>query len=254
MDQAANSKDTVGPSRESPAIKKPSPDVNASREYPGVFHSPSADEMPRVFRSVFQLEVVIKRGEQDAQVIYADGTVIASDGLIATVLDEPDTNQEALGGIESATLLMLDGNSAAAKVLAYDPAYGVAILRVEGLDLPHLTLSRKSLAARQRVSWHAVYKDGRRTFLYTRPVRIHKPAHTVGKTEDLCEIVDTGSSALSAERSGSALVTHDGSLVALMGRQKHWNVTPRNEQPRKKLAWAVPAHVIARLVVNAGAD
>ena len=227
---------------------KPKPNINASKEFPGVFHSPSADATPKVFRSIFQLEIVIKRGEEEAQVMYADGTAVSADGLIATVLDEPGTVQDEQGGIESAAVLMLNGSSASARVVAYDPAHGVAILRVEDLELPPLTLSKKSLVAKQRVSWHAVYKAGRRTFLYTRPLRIHKSAHTVGGTDDLCEIIDVGTSALSAERSGSALVSHDGNLVALMGRLKHWNVTPKNQQPRKKLAWAVPAHVIANIL------
>jgi hypothetical protein len=151
-------------------------------------------------------------------------------------------------GIESADVLMLDGSSVAAEVVSYDPAFGVAILRVKDLDLPPLSLSQKSLVAKQRVSWHAVYKDGRKTYLYTRPLHIHKAAHTVGKTTDLCQIIDNGTSALSAERSGSALVSHDRSLVALMGRQKHWEVTPKNSSPRKKLAWAVPASVIAKML------
>lgn len=225
--------------------RKVKPNINASKEFPGVFHSPSADATPKVFRSVFQLEVVIKRDEQEAQVVYADGTVISSEGLIATVLDAPGTVQEELGGIESVTLLMLNGGSADAQVVAYDSAYGMALVRVDDLELPHLVLSKRSLVARQRVNWHAVYRDGRKTYLYTRPLLIHKSAHSAGGTEDLCEIIDLGSSALSAERSGSALVAHDGSLVALMGRQEHWNVTPKSQLPRKKLAWAVPAQVIA---------
>lgn len=226
--------------------QKINPNINASQEYSGVFHSPSADATPKVFRSIFQLEVVIKRGEEDARIVYADGTVVSRDGLIATVLDAPGSVQDELGGIESATLLMLDGGAADARVVAYDTAYGMAILRTENLDLPHLPLSERTLVANRRVDWHVVYRDGRKTYLYTRPLLIHKSAHTEGGTDDLCEIIDAGSSALSPERSGSALVAHDGSLVALMGRQEHWNVTPKNQRPRKKLAWAVPAQVISR--------
>lgn len=238
----------TGSTPERPTAKEGNPNINASKEFPDVFHSPSADATPKVFRSVLQLEVVIKRGDEEAQVEYADGTVVSSDGLIATVLDEPGANQDKLGGIQSATILMLDGSSAAAKVVVYDPAHGVAILRVEDLERPYLTLSTKNLVANQRVSWHAVYKNGRRTYLYTRPLHIRKSDHTVGEMTDLCQIIDVGSSALSAERSGSALVSHDGSLVALMGRQRHWDVTPKNSRPRKKLAWAVPAKVIARML------
>ncbi len=77
---------------------------------------------------------------------------------------------------------------------------------------------------------------------------MHKSAHTVGATKDLCEVIDKGSSVLSAERSGSALVAHNGSLVALMGRQKHCNVSPQGTLPRTKTAWAVPASVIAKML------
>lgn len=249
-DSTANAKSDAESSRQSPPVRKPIPDINASTEYAEVFHSPSSDVTPEVFRSIFQLEIVTRRAEENRQVIYADGCVVSADGLIATVVAEPGTGPDTLE-IEAATLMTLDGRSVAARILSYDPGYGVAIVRVEDLDLPHLRLSTNKLVANQRLSWHVVYRDGRRTYLYSRPVRIHRSAHTVGATEDLCEIVDTGTSALSAERSGSALVAHDGSLVAIMGRQEHWNVTPRNEHPRKKLAWAVPAHVIASLTLSA---
>ena len=224
------------------------PDINASKEFPNVFHSPSANSTPKVFRSVIPIEVVVKHGDKEASVQYADGTVVSADGLIAVVIGEPGKNQSEQGGIESATLLMLDGSSAEAKVVAFDSANGLGILRVDGLNLPHLRLSTKRLVAKQRVSWHAVFKYGRRTFLYTRPLHIHKAAHTVGETSDLCQIIDNANSSLSAERSGSALVAHDGSLVALMGRQKHWEITPKNQSPRKKLAWAIPAAVIAKAI------
>ncbi len=246
--QAEQSGSGVGQSHESSPTKITKSKINESKEYPGVFYSPSAPNTPNVFRSVFQLEVVIKRGENEAQVEYADGVVVSSSGLIATVLDEPGTNQSEMGGVDSVDVLMLDGSSVATELVSYSPAYGVAILRVKDLNLRPLALSQKSLVANQRATWHAVYKDGRKTFLYTRPLQIHKSTHTVGETTDLCQIIDNGTSALSAERSGSALVSHDGSLVALMGRQKHWKVTPKNSPPRKKFAWAVPAHVIATLI------
>lgn len=46
-------------------------------------------------------------------------------------------------------------------------------------------------------------------------------------------------------------VALDGTLLGIMGYHKHWNVTPKNSPPRKKLAWAVPAQVIARLLEKA---
>ena len=49
--------------------EKPKPNINASKEFPGVFHSPSADATPAVFRSVLQLEVAIKRGDSEARVV-----------------------------------------------------------------------------------------------------------------------------------------------------------------------------------------
>ena len=99
-------------------------------------------------------------------------------------------------------MLLLDGKSATTEILGYDPAYGVAVLRTKQLKLPHLPLSRKGLVAKQRLNWHAVFTDGQRTFLYTRPLRIHKSAYRVGATADLCQVIDQGTSELSDERSG----------------------------------------------------
>ena len=41
--------------------------VNKSKEFPNVFHSPAADSTPSWVRSVLQMEVVVKKGESDAQ-------------------------------------------------------------------------------------------------------------------------------------------------------------------------------------------
>ena len=225
--------------------------VNESKEFPNVFHSPAADSTPQWFRPVLQMEVVVKKGDADAQIQYANGTVVSKDGLIVSVLDEPGANQKKSGGVESASILMLDGSSAPAAFVAYEPAYGVAIFRVKGLELRPLTLSKAPLVAKRRLNWHTVYRRGRKTFLYTRPLQVHKAKHQMKKTEDLCEVVCTGVSGLSPDRTGSALVALDGTLLGIMGWHKHWNITPKNSPPRKKLAWAVPAHVIARLLKEA---
>lgn len=235
-------------SADKPRIK---PDINQSTEYTGVYHSPSANSTPPMFRSILQMEIVVKRGDEEARVVYANGTVVSSDGLIVSVMDEPNTTTEESGGIISASVLTLDGSGAAAKPVAYESAYGVAIFKVDNLDVPALPLSKAPLIANRKGMWCAVFRDGRKTFLYRRPLQVHKAAYTVGDTTDLCEFIDLGSSSLNAERSGSALIALDGTVLGLMGRQKHWNVSPKNVKPRTKVAWAVPAEVIARLLENA---
>ncbi|MGI9457711.1 MAG: hypothetical protein ACR2NU_14190 [Aeoliella sp.] len=222
--------------------------INKSKEFPNVFNSPAADSTPAWSQSVLQMEVVVKKGDADAEVQYANGTVVSKDGLLVSVLDEPGSNQAELGGIESASILMLDGTGVAAELMAYEPTYGVAIFRVNGLNLRPFTLSKAPLVANRRINWHTVYNRGPKTFLYSRPLRVHKAKHQVGETEDLCEVVCTGVSGLSADRTGSALVALDGTLVGIMGWHEHWNITPKNEPPQKKLAYAVPAHVIMRLL------
>lgn len=234
------------------AKPKTKPNINESKEYPNVIHSPSANSTPKVFRSVLQMELVVKKGDRDAEVVYANGTVVTKDGLIISVVDAPGTNDDENGGIESATALKLDGSSAAAKLVSYEADYGVAIFKTEGLELRPLSLSTARPVAERRVSWHAVYKNGRRTVLYSRPLRVYKSTHQVADVEDLCLIIDRdASSALGPERSGSALISLDGKLLGLMGRLKHWDVSPKNAAPRTKTAWAVPAHVIARLIEKA---
>ena len=235
------------------AQKKVRPDINASKEFSGVYHSPSADTTPKVFHSVYQMEIVVKRGDTDAQVRYANGTVVSTN-VIVSVVDAPHTTTEETGGIVSAALLLLDGGGAAADLLAYEPAYGIALFRVRDLELRSLRLSKAPLIANRRVTWNAVFRQGRKTYLYRRPLRISKAELQVEDTTDLCEIMDDGSSSLNADRSGSALVGLDGTLTAIMGRQKHWTVTPKTTTPRKKLAWAVPASVIERLVATANDD
>jgi hypothetical protein len=206
------------------------------------------DSTPSWVRSVLQMEVVVKKGDSDAQIQYANGTVVSRDGLIVSVLDEPGTNQKESGGIESASILLLDGSGAPAEFVAYEPAYGVAVFRAKGLDLRPWALSTAPPVANRRANWHTVYKQGRKTYLYTRPLRVHKAKHQMADTEDLCQMIDPGTSSLNADRSGSALVALDGTLLGIMGWHKHWNVSPKNQSPRTKTAWAVPADVIARLL------
>ncbi len=223
------------------------PNINQSKEFPNVYHSPSAESTPRAFRSVLKMELVVTPPSSEAEVRYANGVVLTSDGLVASVIDQP-ASKLAPDTIESATLLLLDGSSVQAELVRYDAEHGLALFKAIDIGLPPLTLSKKPLVARRRLTWHTVFGDGYRTFLYYRPLQIHKAKQSVNGIDDLCEIIDTESSSLSAERSGSALLSLDGSLVALMGRQPHWNVSPKNVRPRTKVAWAVPAHVIAVLL------
>ncbi|MDA0282633.1 MAG: hypothetical protein O3B13_17225 [Planctomycetota bacterium] len=59
-------------------------------------------------------------------------------------------------------------------------------------------------------------------------------------------------STVCAEWTGSPLIALNGTLAGIMGWHKHWNGTPKNSPPLNKLAWAAPAHVIARLLKVAG--
>ena len=226
------------------------PNINESKEYENVIHSPAADSTPKVFRSVLQMEIVVKRGEKEPEIIYANGTAISKEGLLVSVVDEPRPKADALS-IESASVLLLGGEGAEAELISFDPTYGVAIFDAKGLTTPRLRLSNAPPVANRRTNWSTVYRAGEKTILYSRPLRIHKSTFKHGEAADLCEVIDHGTSALTAERSGSAIVAYDGSLVALMGRLKHWNVTPKNVKPRYKTAWAVPASVIKRLVQQA---
>lgn len=240
-------------SADSSAAEKPkgNPNITESKEYKGVYLSPTADSTPSAFRSIFQMEIVVRHGGSEAQIVYANGTVVGPNGLVVSVMAAPHQNSDPDGGIVSASMLTLDGSGVPAELLAYDPAYGVAVFRTEGLNARPLPLSKVPLVANRRVMWHAVFRDGRKTYLYRRPLHVHKAAQTVGETKDLCEFIDHDSSSLNAERSGSALIALDGSVLGLMGRQKHWNVSPKNVQPRTKVAWAVPAEVIARVIDQA---
>ncbi len=223
------------------------PDINESKEHPGVIHSPSAQSTPSVFRSVMHIEFVIKEKDAEAAVRYADGVVVSRDGLIVACIDEANSKL-MIEDIQAATILPLDGGGVSAKVLKYDGPHGLAVLRVDGLKLPALELSTSPLAAKRRLSWHAVYRSGPKTILYSRALQVHKAKVAVGDVDDLCEIIDVAShSSLMAERSGSALLSLDGRLAAVMGRQPHWNVSPKSVQPRTKVAIAIPASVIAQV-------
>lgn len=231
------------------AQPKPVPDINESKEFKGVYHSPSADSTPAVFRSVLQMEIVVQEGDGEAEVRYANGVVVSRDGLIVSLFDRP-ASKLSEKNIQSATALLLGGGAAEVILVKFDASHGLGIFRAEGLGLPALGLSKTPLVQKRRLSWHAVFRDGRKTFLYSRPLQVHHAKMSIEGVDDLCEIIDRASSSLNADRSGSALLSFDGSLVAIMGRQPHWNVSPKNVQPRTKTAWAVPAKVVADLIAE----
>lgn len=238
-------------SAQAPAQNGPAavtPNVSASTEYSDVIYSPSAKTTPEVFRSVVQLEIAVKENDQEeASIRYADAVVISKDGLMACVFAKPNSHLDK-ASIESVDLLMLDGTAAAAKVLAVDPAHGLALFQVNEPNLSPMELSSRSLVAKRRLNWHAVYRQGQKTILYSRPLQVHRARLKIGNSDDFCQVIDSASSALTADRSGSALVALDGTLVALMGRQPHWDVSPKSVRPRTKVAHAVPASVIRQLV------
>jgi len=227
--------------------QKPYPDINESKEYSNVIHSPSAESTPPVFRSVLQLEIAVEEENGEAAIRYANGVVVGSKKWIVCVLDQPNSNL-SVERIQSADILMLDGTSVSVKVDRVDAAHGLAVFRAAGLDAPALEISDRAPVAKRRLNWHAVYHQGQKTVLYSRPLQIHKARLTIGETDTLCEVIDHESSALSAERSGSALLSLDGRLVAVMGRQPYWNVSPRSVRPRTKVSWAVPAKVILQAI------
>ena len=209
--------------------------------------APSADGTPTVFRSVFQLEIAVKPEEGEAEVRYADGVVVAKGGLIASVFAAPNSNM-ANSNIGSVDVLMLDGSAIPAKVVAVDALHGLALVRADDATLPALELSDRSPVAKRRLDWNAVFREGQKTILYSRPLQIHRSKVAVGEVDDLCQVIDHASSSLTAARSGSALLSLDGRLVALMGRQPHWDVSPKSVRPRTKVAHAVPARIVRQLI------
>ena len=228
---------------------RPNPNINESTEYPNVIHSPSAESTPPVFRSVLQMEIIVRDGDSEPEIRYADGVVVGKEGLLACVVDSADSKLTA-ESIEGADVLLLDKSAFAAELINWDAAHGLALFRAIDLKHPALELSKRTLVAKRRLTWHCVYQSGEQTILYSRPLQVHKSKVSVGATEDMCEIIDYGSSALTAERSGSAMLSLDGQLVALMGRQPHWNVSPKGVQPRTKVAVAVPAAVVSKAIEN----
>ncbi len=220
------------------------PNINKSTEFDGVYHSPSAKHAPVAFRSVYQMEIVVETGQPDTQLVYANGTVVSNDGLVLSVMSVPGVDVT----ITSASVLFLDGRSATAQLVAQVSAYGVAVFRVQHPELRPLPISTTPFVGNRRATWHTVFREGRKTFLYRRPLRLHESGFQ--NNDELCRLIDHDSSSLTAERSGSAIIALNGTLLAVMGRQKHWNVTPKNGSPQTKTAWAVPASAIRKILAT----
>ena len=88
--------------------------------------------------SGFSIPQFRQKGTEKQEVSAGSGFIVSADGLVLTnrhVVSDPQADF---------TVLMNDGRKKAAKVLARDPAQDLAVLKIEGADLPLVRLGDSS--------------------------------------------------------------------------------------------------------------
>lgn len=84
--------------------------------------------------SGFRIPQFRQKGTQTQEVSFGSGFIVSSDGLIIT-------NKHVVSDVAADYIVLLaDGSKKAAKILARDPIQDLAVLKIEGSDLPSLRL------------------------------------------------------------------------------------------------------------------
>jgi serine protease Do len=194
-----------------------SPDTDRS-------YDPSADPVVQVVQQVIPAVVTVTSqtrslgvfGEQTQRGV-GTGFVVDPDGVILT-------NNHVVEGAEDLTVTTQDGRDVDARVVATDPQHDLAVLRVEGANLPTVSLGDSSdLAVGERVVaiGYALSLSGGPTVTsgiissLARTIQVRDPQAGFENAIRTYEDVLQTDAALNAGNSGGPLVTLDGEVIGI---------------------------------------
>jgi len=214
--------------------------------------------------AVVWIEAIIEEpladSERKTEAVYMNGTVVSPDGLIAVVLGPREAQEEEFGGFSTANISFGDGRATRkARLVTYRPEYGVGLLKVDATDLPFLAPTSDPIAANQRLTICAMGgydQPGNGYFVWK--ATVFQADHRIGNKGGFFAIVSSGPAL--GDHAGAALVSTSGHLQGILGRNTTTPVAvptspdgPAPDPTAPKL-WAIPAHVIARLIEKYLAD
>jgi serine protease Do len=126
-----------------PAVVSISAEVGARRAAQEPGQGPAPEEIPEFFRRFFGDEFPMpgpQQGPRPRGISQGTGFLISDDGYVLT-------NHHVIDGAETVTVRLADRREFKAKVVGSDEGSDVALLKVEGEDLPALRTSAKPLKA-----------------------------------------------------------------------------------------------------------
>lgn len=200
--------------------------------------------------AIVWIEAIIEErqsdGGQEPEAIYMFGTIVSPDGLIATVLEKGQAREDVFEQFRTATV----GHNRKGRLVAYQPEYGIALLKVDATGLPFLALASDPIAANRRLGIHVIGGHGPSFAPKAWAAHVFQTNHRIGETEGFFTIVASG--ALHGLHVGAALVSANGQLQGMIGRQTLPLELPgpdgSEHDPNRPKFWAIPANVIARLI------
>jgi serine protease Do len=175
------------------------------------FNSPFGSNSLGPFQ--FQVPQYRQNGTEKREVGGGSGFIISADGMVITnrhVVSEDDVEY---------TVLTNDGSKYDAQVLARDPVYDLAVLKIEGSDLPYLEFGDSSqLKVGQTVivigNALAEFRNTVSVGVVSGLSRSIVAGNNAGQSEQLDEVIQTDA-AINPGNSGGPLVNLQGQVVGV---------------------------------------
>lgn len=208
--------------------------------------------------AVVWVEAIIDRsgkpGQPDAEARYMNGTVVSADGRIAVWLGHGSTMADALKFLRK-IIVRIGGASHQAKLIAYDPQTGAAILRIEAAGLPFLRISDDPIATNRRLTVHARYDGDGKALPASFPVLVSASRFKVGDHDGFFAVAEASQNSITEEYAGAPVVTASGLLQGILAERAQILYGPgsSSEDPAPPRAAAIPASVIQKLLTQPAA-
>ena len=221
LSACATSAGTVGDSQ---PTTSPAAAVLA-RSSPSTSYDPGTDPIVQVVERITPAVVTVISRTRSASVPFGfnaigravgTGFIVRPDGMILT-------NEHVVNGAMEVTVTLADGRSLAAQVLASDEDHDLAVLKVQGRDLPTVTMADSTtVAVGQRVIavGYALSLEGGPTVTsgiissLERTIQVEDSRGGFPSARTYSDVLQTDA-ALNEGNSGGPLVTLDGEVIGV---------------------------------------
>lgn len=206
-------------------------------------------------QAVVWIEAIVDRTDSEGNVSttaeYMNGTIISPDGLIAVYIGYGASEEVAANSLRKVIVTVNERTSHQARLLAYDPKTGAALLKIDATGLPWLKLGDDPIAEDRRLIVHGRGDD----YLVRASVRVTAAHFKLGDLDGCFAVAESNQHTVTPECAGAPLVTTSGQLQGIVGenegpRYRSDDYPEEGSRLRERRIIAIPVAVIADLVTK----